>query len=65
MKSNGLARLSPQKSKKRKYVRYKRLYSNAMWHVDWHVMKDPRLKGLQLVAYLDDASQMHNGIWDI
>ncbi len=35
MKSNGLARLSPEKSKKRKYVRYERLYSNAMWHVDW------------------------------
>ncbi len=65
MKSNGLARLSPEKSKKRKYVRYERLYSNAMWHVDWHEMKDPRLKGLQLVAYLDDASQMHNGIRDI
>ncbi len=61
MKSNGLARLSPEKSKKRKYVRYERLYSNAMWHVDWHVMKDPRLKGLQLVAYLDDASRCITG----
>ncbi len=25
-----------------------------MWHVDWHVMKDERFKGLNLI---DDASR--------
>ena len=48
---------SPAKSKKRKWVRFERRYSNAMWHVDWHVMKDPRFRGLNLITYLDDASR--------
>ena len=51
MKSNGLGRLA--KSRKRKWVRYERLYSNAMWHTDWHVMKDPRMKDLNLITYLE------------
>ena len=33
------------------------MYSNAMWHVDWHTMKEPRFRGLCLVTYLDDASR--------
>ena len=57
MKDNGLVTASPAKSKKRKWVRFERRYSNAMWHVDWHVMKDPRFRGLNLVTYLDDASR--------
>ena len=57
MKDNGLVTASPAKSKKRKWVRFERRYSNAMWHVDWHVMKDPRFRGLNLITYLDDASR--------
>ncbi len=57
MRKNGLVIPSAAKSKKRKWVRYQRKYSNAMWHVDWHTMKDPRFRGLQLVTYLDDASR--------
>ena len=57
MKDNGLVTASPAKSKKRKWVRFERRYSNAMWHVDWHVMKDPRFRGLNLVTYLDDSSR--------
>ena len=57
MKDNGLVTASPAKSRKRKWVRFERRYSNAMWHVDWHVMKDPRFRGLNLVTYLDDASR--------
>ena len=34
MKDNGLVTASPAKSKKRKWVRFERRYSNAMWHVD-------------------------------
>ncbi len=38
MKKNGMVAPSAAKSKKRKYVRFERKYSNAMWHVDWHTM---------------------------
>ena len=61
MKSNGLVVDSPAKSRRRKWVRYERLYSNAMWHTDWHVMKDPRMKDLNLITYLDDASRCVTG----
>ena len=52
---------SPAKSKKRKWVRFERKYSNAMWYVDWHTMKDPRLRELNLIVYLDDASRYITG----
>ena len=61
MKSNGLIVSSPAKSRKRKWVRYERLYSNSMWHTDWHAMKDSRMKDLNLIAYLDDASRCVTG----
>ena len=61
MKSNGLVTASPAKSRQRKWVRYERLYSNAMWHTDWHIMKDPRMKWLNLITYLDDASRCVTG----
>ena len=57
LKSNGLITASPVKSRQRKWVRYECLYSNAMRHTDWHIMKDPRMKGLNLITYLDDASR--------
>ena len=57
MKKNGLVVPSAAKSMKRKWVRFERRYSNAMWHVDWHEMKEPRFRGLQLVTYLDDSSR--------
>ncbi len=57
MKDNNLVVPNKAKSRKRKWVRFERKYSNAMWHVDWHTMKDPRFRGLQLVAYLDDSSR--------
>ncbi len=57
MKANHLSIPSPAKSRKRKWVRFERKYSNAMWHVDWHMMKDPRFRGLNLVTYLDDSSR--------
>ncbi len=46
MKEHGLVEPCPTKSKKRKWVRYERLHSNSMWHTDWHVMKDYRMKDL-------------------
>ncbi len=61
MKEHGLVTSSVAKSKKRKYVRYERKYSNAMWHVDWHIMKDQRFAGLNLVTFLDDSSRCITG----
>ena len=57
MKESGLVTPSPAKSRRRKWIRYERKFSNAMWHTDWHVMKDGRFRGLNLITYLDDASR--------
>ena len=61
MKENGLVVPSEAKSRKRKWVRYERKHSNSMWHTDWHVMKDPRMKRLHLITFLDDASRCVTG----
>ena len=61
MKSNDLVVNSPAKSRKHKWIRFERLHSNAMWHTDWHIMKDPRMKGLNLITYLDDSSRCVTG----
>ncbi len=53
----GAVAASAAKPGRRERVRYERKCPDAMWHVDWHEMKDPRFRGLQLVAYLDDASR--------
>lgn len=52
---------SPARSRQRKWIRYERRYSNAMWHVDWHEVKNPCLKGRHFIAYLDDASRCITG----
>ncbi len=57
MKEGGLVAPSAAKSRRRKWIRYERKHSNSMWHTDWHVMKDPRFRGLHLITYLDDASR--------
>ena len=41
MKEHGMIVPSAARTRRRKWVRYERRYSNAMWHVDWHEMKDP------------------------
>ncbi len=61
MKESGLVVPSEAKSRKRKWVRYERKHSNSMWHTDWHVMKDPRMRGLHLITFLDDASRCVTG----
>ena len=57
MKEHGMVTPSEAKPKRRKWVRYERKYSNAMWHTDWHVMKGGPWRGMNLIAYLDDASR--------
>lgn len=61
MKENGLVVPSEAKSRKRKCVRYERKHSNSMRHADWHAMKDPRMKGLCPITFLDDASRCVTG----
>lgn len=61
MKEHGLVEPCPAKARKRKWVRFERQYSNAMWHTDWHVMKDFRMRDLNLITYLDDASRCVTG----
>ena len=57
MKANDMVVPSAAKSRRRKWIRFERRYSNAMWHTDWHVMKDPRFHDYNLITYLDDASR--------
>ena len=61
MKAEGITDSSPARPRQLKWLRYERMYSNAMWHTDWHEMKDPRLQKLNLVAYLDDSSRCITG----
>jgi len=56
MRDNGLVTPSAAKSGKRRWARYERRYPDALWHTDWHVMKDPRFRGLCLITFLDDSS---------
>ena len=42
-------------SRRRKWVRHGRRYPSAMWHADWHEMKDRRFQGCQPIACPDDA----------
>ena len=61
MKDHGLVEPCPAKTKKRKRVSFERQYSNAMWHTDWHVIKDFRMRDLNLITYMDDASRCVTG----
>ncbi|MFP3295941.1 MAG: hypothetical protein RXN81_07450 [Caldisphaera sp.] len=31
----------PKKWRRKKWIRYEREYSNSLWHVDWHEIKNP------------------------
>jgi len=53
LKSEGLACTQPNKSHRRKWIRYERKHSNSLWHIDWTV-----LDRKQLCAILDDASRL-------
>lgn len=57
LKTAGLAKDEKKKQGKRKWIRYERRHSNSLWHVDWF-----EYNGLQIVAYLDDASRLVTGV---
>jgi len=47
----------PKRKKPRKYKRYEWPIPNYMWHTDWHVIKAKKMKGENMIAYLDDCSR--------
>jgi putative transposase len=53
LKQEKLACTQPNKSRRRKWIRYERKRSNSLWHIDW-TMQD----GKWLCAILDDASRL-------
>lgn len=57
MQERGLSAKAPGRSKRRKWVRYERTYSNSMWHTDYKLLPD----GRWLVSYMDDASRFITG----
>ena len=61
MKSKDMLAGSTVKTKQQRCVRYERICPNAIWHTDWHTMKYSRMKGLNLITYLDDASRCVTG----
>jgi putative transposase len=53
LKQEGLACTQPNKSHRRKWIRYERKHSNSLWHIDWSVFQQK-----QLCAIIDDASRL-------
>ncbi len=53
----GFQKPVPKRKKPRGYKRYEWPISNYMWHTDWHVIKSEKLKGKDLIVYLDDCSR--------
>lgn len=50
-----------RRRKPRKYKRYEWPIPNYMWHTDWHVIKAQRMKGENILVYLDDCSRKAMG----
>lgn len=46
-----------KRKKPRKYKRYEWPIPNFMWHTDWHVIKAEKLKGENILVFLDDCSR--------
>ena len=57
LKDEKMANIESKKSRKRKWVRYERTYSNSMWHTDYKMLSD----GRWLLCYEDDASRFVTG----
>lgn len=58
MVAEGLQKPNPKKQKPRKtYKRYEYPMPHLMWHTDWHVIKNGKLKGKKIIVYIDDCSR--------
>jgi putative transposase len=56
-----LALTEERKHVRKKWIRYEREFSNSLWHVDWHCIKEQRWKDKWLICYEDDASRLITG----
>jgi len=57
MVTEGFQKPVEKRRKPRKYKRYEWPIPNYMWHTDWHVIKAVRLKGENILVYIDDCSR--------
>jgi len=57
----GLQKPVLKRRKPRKYKRYEWPISNYMWHTDWHIIKSEKLKGQNILVYIDDCSRKIRG----
>jgi len=57
LKAEGFQKSYPKRQKPRKYKRYEWPLPNYMWHCDWHVIKSQKLKGENIIVFIDDCSR--------
>ena len=57
LRDEDLASEQPKKSKRRKWIRFERTYSNSMWHTDYKQLDN----GRWFLCYEDDASRFVAG----
>ena len=55
--AEGFQKPCKESQKPRKYKRYEWPIPNYMWHTDWHVIKAQRLKGQNILVFIDDCSR--------
>lgn len=55
--TEGFQKPVQKRKKPRKYKRYEWPLPDYMWHTDWHVIKSERLKGENILVYIDDCSR--------
>lgn len=53
----GYQRPCLKRRKPRKYKRYEWPIPNYMWHTDWHFIKAKRLRGENVLVFIDDCSR--------
>ena len=57
LKAEGFQKPCPKRQKPRKYKRFEWPIPDFMWHTDWHTIKSERLKGQNIIVYIDDCSR--------
>lgn len=55
--AEGLQKPNEKRRKPRKYKRYEWPIANYMWHCDWHIIKNERMRGENLLVFLDDSTR--------
>ena len=57
MIKEGLQKPCLKRRKPRKYKRYEWPIPNYMWHTDWHVIKSEKMRGQNILVFIDDCSR--------